>query len=77
MCSNARAIDVLRDIFAAICADAQATLVQMDVEDDHVHLPVQYFPSPRMLVKGVELVRDLSLQGTARVCTRSCTNVTG
>jgi putative transposase len=41
---DARAIDVLRDIFAEVCSDAQATLVEMDGEDDHVHLLVEYPP---------------------------------
>jgi hypothetical protein len=31
---DARAIDVLRDIFAEVCAHAQATRVEMDGEDD-------------------------------------------
>jgi putative transposase len=47
---DARAIDVLCDIFADVCSDAQATLVEMDGEDDHVHLLVEYpakVPSPR------------------------------
>ena len=41
---DAQAIDLLRDIFADVCSDAHATLVQMDGEDDHVHLLVQYPP---------------------------------
>ena len=41
---DARAIEVLRDIFADVCSDAQATLVEMDGEDDHVHLLVEYPP---------------------------------
>ena len=41
---DARAIDVLRGIFADVCSDALATLVEMDGEDDHVHLLVQYPP---------------------------------
>jgi len=41
---DARAIDVLRGIFADVCSDAQATLVEMDGEDDHVHLLVEYPP---------------------------------
>jgi putative transposase len=41
---DARAIDVLRDIFADVCSHAQATLVEMDGEDDHVHLLVEYPP---------------------------------
>jgi putative transposase len=41
---GAEAIDVLRGIFADVCSDAHATRVQMDGEDDHVHLLVQYPP---------------------------------
>ena len=44
---DAQAIHLLRGIFADVCSDAQATLVEMDVEHDHVHLLVQYPPSPR------------------------------
>ena len=39
---DTRAIDVLRGLFADVCSDAQATLVEMDGEDDHVHLLVEY-----------------------------------
>src|SRR5882724_10409824 len=41
---DAQAIDVLRGIFADVCSDAHATLVEMDGEDDHVHLLVEYPP---------------------------------
>jgi putative transposase len=41
---DARAIDVLRGIFADVCTDAHATLMEMDGEDDHVHLLVEYPP---------------------------------
>ena len=41
---DAKAIDVLRDIFADVCSDADATLAEMDGEDDHVHLLVEYPP---------------------------------
>ena len=41
---DAHAIDVLRGMFAEVCSDAQATLVEMDGEDDHVHLLVEYPP---------------------------------
>jgi putative transposase len=47
---DARAIDALRDIFADVCSDAQATLVEMDGEDDHVHRSWSTLPncaSPR------------------------------
>jgi len=41
---NACAIDVLRGIFAEVCSDAQTTLLEMDGEDDHVQLLVEYPP---------------------------------
>jgi putative transposase len=34
----------LRSIFATVCDRAGARLVEMDGEDDHVHLPVEYPP---------------------------------
>jgi putative transposase len=41
---DAAAIARLRTIFAKVCADFQARLVEMDGEDDHVHLLVEYPP---------------------------------
>jgi putative transposase len=41
---DAEAIDVLRAIFGNVCSDAHATLVEMDGEDNHVHLLVEYPP---------------------------------
>ena len=38
------AIDRLRTIFAKTCADFEAQLIEMDGEDDHVHLLVEYPP---------------------------------
>lgn len=38
---DARTIDILRDIFADVCAHAQATRVERDSEDDDVHLLIQ------------------------------------
>jgi putative transposase len=37
-------INKLRGIFASVCEDFGATLVQMNGEDDHVHLLVNYPP---------------------------------
>jgi putative transposase len=37
-------LDVLRGVFAGVCADFGAELVEMDGEDDHVHLLVAYPP---------------------------------
>jgi REP-associated tyrosine transposase len=41
---DAAAIDALRDIFQDVCRDFEATLVEMDGEDDHVHLRIEYPP---------------------------------
>jgi len=37
-------IDDLRNIFAEVCTDFEAELVEFDGEDDHVHLLVNYPP---------------------------------
>lgn len=38
------ALDTLRGIFASVCRDFGAVLVEMDGEHDHVHLLVDYPP---------------------------------
>ncbi|MFC3333033.1 IS200/IS605 family transposase [Paenalcaligenes hominis] len=37
-------LDDLRDLFADVCSDFEAELVEFDGEDDHVHLLVNYPP---------------------------------
>ena len=37
-------LDDLRAVFAGVCADFEAELVEFDGEDDHVHLLVNYPP---------------------------------
>ena len=37
-------LDDLRGIFTRVCADFEAQLIEMDGEDDHVHLLVEYPP---------------------------------
>ncbi len=37
-------LDDLRPMFASVCADFEAELVEFDGEDDHVHLLVNYPP---------------------------------
>jgi len=37
-------LDDMRDIFASVCNDFEAELVEFDGEDDHVHLLVNYPP---------------------------------
>jgi putative transposase len=41
---NSEHLDALREVFASVCVDFGATLVEMDGEDDHVHLLVAYPP---------------------------------
>lgn len=41
---DASAIEVLRGIFKEVCADFEARLIEVDGEDDHVHLLVEYPP---------------------------------
>lgn len=38
------AIDQMRRIFAKVCEDMEASLVEMDGKDNHVHLLVEYPP---------------------------------
>jgi len=49
--------------FAKVCADFDATLIEVDGERDHVHLLVEYPPK----VSISALVN--SLKGRANVCT--------
>lgn len=37
-------VDQLREIFKSICTDFDATLVEMNGEDNHVHLLIEYPP---------------------------------
>lgn len=41
---DSAAIDRLRELFAKVCNDFEAQLIEMDGEDDHVHLLVEYPP---------------------------------
>src|SRR5262249_9594368 len=41
---NKTAINILNAIFSKVCEDFEATLVEMEGENDHVHLLVEYLP---------------------------------
>lgn len=45
------AIERLRAMFSSVCADFEATLVEMDGEHDHVHLLIEY--PPKMAVAAL------------------------
>ncbi|UJS25703.1 IS200/IS605 family transposase [Thiothrix winogradskyi] len=55
-------LDDLRGIFASVCTDFEAELVEFDGEDDHVHLLVNYPPKVAVSV----LVNSLK-GGSSRV----------
>lgn len=44
MCFTKEILDDLHQIFARVCADFEAQLIEFDGEDDHVHLLVNYPP---------------------------------
>jgi putative transposase len=52
-------LDDMRDLFASVCADFEAQLVEMDGEDDHVHLLVNY-PPKITLCKLVNSLKGVS-----------------
>ena len=60
---DADAIQRLRLHFASVCKDFEAELVEMDGEDDHVHLLVNYPPKVAVsnLVNSLKGVSSLLL----------------
>lgn len=52
---DAEALAALRTIFAGVCRDFDARLLEMDGEDDHVHLVIEYPPK----VSASKLVNSL------------------
>ena len=73
---DADAIQRLRLHFASVCKDFEAELVEMDGEDDHVHLLVNYPPKVAVSnlvnsLKGVSsrlLRKEGTPTGTGRIC---------
>ncbi len=58
-----RHIQALRDIFAKVCADFEADLVEVDGEHDHIHLLVEYPPK----VAVAKLVNSLKGASSRRL----------
>ncbi len=54
-----RAMEVLRESFEQVCDDFGAVLVELDGEDDHVHLLVEYLPTVQ-LTKLVNSLKGVS-----------------
>jgi putative transposase len=63
------AIRDLRDIFAKVCRDFEAELIECDGEDDHVHLLVHYPPKVALsrLVNSLKGVSSRLLRETRPV----------
>ena len=61
---DGEAIERLRQIFAKVCRDFEAQLVEMDGEDNHVHLLVEYPPKVAVsaLVNSLKGVSSRLLQ---------------
>jgi putative transposase len=61
---DGRAIQTLRGIFSKICTNFESTLVDMDGEENHVHLLVQYPPkvSVSSLVNSLQGVSSRRLR---------------
>jgi putative transposase len=64
-------LDALRSVFAGVCADFGAELVEMDGEDDYVHLLVAYPPQVAVarLVNSLKGVSARRLRQRYRVRT--------
>ncbi len=57
-------LDDMRSIFASVCLDFEAELVEFDGEDDHVHLLVNYPPKVAIskLVNSLKCVSSLMIR---------------
>ena len=64
-------IDYLTDVFRAVCEDFEASLVECNGEDDHVHLLVEYPPkiAVSQLVNSLKGVSSRMLKRNHRVRT--------
>lgn len=64
-------IGYLRDVFGKVCSDFEATLVECDGEDDHVHLLVEYPPKVQVsqMVNSLKGVSSRMLRKNFRVRT--------
>jgi putative transposase len=70
-------LGTLREVFASVCADFGAELVELDGEDDHVHLLVAYPPHVAVarLVNSLKGVSARRLRQRYRVHTHPGTPV--
>ncbi len=68
-------LDELKPLFAAVCADFGAELIEFDGEDDHVHLLVNYPPKIAVSalvnsLKGVSsrMIRKKNIRPSRKNC---------
>ena len=64
-------LDDLRGIFASVCADFEAQLVEFNGEDDHVHLLVNYPPK----VPVSALVNSLKGVSSRMIRKKNCPSI--
>jgi putative transposase len=57
---NKDAINILNIIFSDVCNDLEAKLVEMDGENDHVHLLIDYHPPKLAVSKLVNSLKGVS-----------------
>jgi len=60
------ALDDLRTIFASVCVDFESELIEMQGEDDHVHLLVN-FPPKASVAKFVNSLKGVSSRRLRRL----------
>jgi putative transposase len=68
---KAEHLDLLAEVFAAVCADFGAALTECNGEDDHIHLLVEYPPTVQLskLVNSLKGVSSRRLRQRYRVRT--------
>ncbi len=64
-------LDLLTEVFAAVCADFGAALIESNGEDDHVHLLIEYPPTVQLskLVNSLKGVSSRRLRHKYRMRT--------
>ena len=68
---KAEHLDLLADVFAAVCTDFGAALTECNGEDDHVHLLIEYPPTVQLskLVNSLKGVSSRRLRQQHRIRT--------
>lgn len=59
-------LDLLEDVFANVCSDFGATLVESNGQDDHVHPPIEYPPTVAISTVAIATVVNSLKGGSSR-----------